>query len=258
MVLMGVVRGLRNSWHIWGAAVALAFVVLEVVVAPVFIAPLFNKYTLLSDPKVLTPILRLAHANGIETDKVYQMDASRQTTRISANVSGLLGTMRITLNDNLLNRCSLPEIEAVMAHEMGHYVLNHLYKLVVFLGIVIGVGFALVRWAANLLLARFGPRWRISDIGDIAVLPLASLLISCYFFLLTPVFNTATRTQEMEADVFGLNAARQPDGFAQVSLKLADYRKIEPGPLEEFLFYDHLSGATRIRTAMRWKAENLP
>jgi STE24 endopeptidase len=206
---------------------------------------------------VLTPILRLAHANGIATDKVYVMDASRQTTKISANVSGFLGTMRITLNDNLINRCSLPEIEAVMAHEMGHYVMNHIYKMVLFLGVIIVVGFVLLRFALTRLIVRAGPRWGISDIGDVAILPLAALLLSTYFFVLTPVMNTFIRTQEMEADMFGLNAARQPDGFAQAALKLSQYRKMEPTPFEEWFFYDHPSGATRIHTAMRWKAENL-
>ena len=257
VALMGIVRRLRNSWHLWGAAVALAFVVLGIVIGPVFIAPMFNKYTLLSEPKILNPILRLAHANGIATDKVYEMDASRQTTRVSANVSGFLGTMRITLNDNLINRSSLPEIEAVMAHEMGHYVLNHIYKMVLFLGVVIVIGFTFLRFTTEWFIARCGPRWGISDIGDVAVLPLAMLMLSTYFFLLTPVMNTAVRTQEIEADLFGLNAARQPDGFAQAALKLSEYRKMEPTPFEEWFFYDHPSGATRIRTAMRWKAQNL-
>jgi STE24 endopeptidase len=144
-----------------------------------------------------------------------------------------------------------------MAHEMGHYVLNHVYKMVLFLGVIIVVGFAFLRFAANWLIARAGPRWKISDIGDVAVLPLAALLLSTYFFCLTPVMNTFIRTQEMEADMFGLNAARQPDGFAQAALKLSEYRKMEPTPLEEWFFFDHPSGATRIRTAMRWKAENL-
>jgi STE24 endopeptidase len=257
VILMAIVRRLKNSWHLWGAAVAIAFAILFTVFGPVFIAPLFNKYTPLTDQKILTPILRLARANGIATDKIYEMDASRQTTKISANVSGFLGTMRITLNDNLVNRCSLPEIEAIMAHEMGHYVMNHVYKFVFFLGVVIVIGFALLRWAAGRLIARVGPRWGISDLGDVAVLPLAALLFSTYFFLLTPILNTVVRTQEMEADRFGLNAARQPDGFAQAALKLSEYRKMEPTPLEEWLFYDHPSGATRIRTAMQWKAENL-
>ncbi len=76
-------------------------------------------------------------------------------------------------------------------------------------------------------------------------------------FLLTPVTNSFTRMQEAEADIFGLNASREPDGFAEAALKLGEYRKMQPGPLEEWIFFDHPSGATRIRTAMQWKAENL-
>ena len=255
--IMMLVRKLKNSWHIWGAAVAIGFAIIGIIIGPVYIAPMFNQYTLLSDPKVLKPILSLAHANGINTDKVYEMDASRQTTKVSANVSGCLGTMRITLNDNLLNRCSLPEIEAVMAHEMGHYVMNHIYKLLLFLCVVIALGFNLVRFFLERLVNRFGMRWGIAGVGDDSVIPLALLIFSTYFFVLTPMMNTVIRTQEMEADQFGLNAARQPDGFAKAALKLSDYRKMEPGSVEEWIFYDHPSGATRIRTAMRWKAENL-
>jgi STE24 endopeptidase len=257
MVLMGAVRRLSRSWHVWGALIALCFVVLFALIAPVFIAPLFNRYSLLSEPKVVEPVLRIARANGIDAKAVYQVDASRQSKRVSANVSGLLGTMRITLNDNLLNRCSLLEIEAVMGHEMGHYVLNHVYKMVLFLSVVIVVGFTLLRWSLDGLLPRVGPRWGIAGMGDVAVLPLVVLLFSSYTFVLTPVLNSFIRTQEMEADMFGLNAARQPDGAAEVALKLGEYRKMNPGPLEELVFFDHPSGATRIRTAMRWKAENL-
>jgi STE24 endopeptidase len=257
VALFGVVRKLQNSWHIWGALLMLLFLVILILIGPVFIAPLFNKYTALEKPDVVEPILRLTRANGITADKVYEMDASRQTTRVSANVSGALGTMRITLNDNLLNRCSLSEIQAVMGHEMGHYVLNHIYKGLLFFGVVIVIGFALLHWSLGRALDRFGKRWGISSIGDVAIMPLVVLLFSAYLFVLTPINNTFIRTQEMEADLFGLNAARQPDGFAEVALKLGEYRKMQPGPVEEWIFFDHPSGATRIRNAMRWKAENL-
>lgn len=257
VVLFGVVRKLPRTWHIWGSVVTLIFLVFGLAVTPVFIAPLFNKYTPLEDPKVVAPILSLARANGITADKVYVMDASKQTTKVSANVSGFLGTMRITLNDNLLHRSSLPEIEAVMGHEMGHYVLNHIPKMIISMGIIIVLAFVLLRWALEKLLATCGPRWGIEGIGDPAVLPLVLLVFSTYMFILTPVMNTMVRTQEIEADMYGLNAARQPDGFAEAALKLGEYRKMEPTPFEEFVFFDHPSGANRIRAAMRWKAENL-
>jgi STE24 endopeptidase len=258
VVLLGIVRRLPRTWHIWGAGVTLGFLVLVLVISPVFIAPLFNKYTVLADAKVVDPILRLARANGIPADKVYEVDASKQSKRVSANVSGFLGTTRITLNDNLLNHSTLPEIEAVMGHEMGHYVMNHVFKMNLFLGVVIVVGFAVFRWTTKRLLAAFGSRWGITEISDVAVVPLAIFIFSAYFFVLTPFVNSFIRMQEQEADMFGLNAARQPDGFAEAALKLGEYRKMEPGPIEEWIFFDHPSGATRIRNAMRWKAENLP
>jgi STE24 endopeptidase len=257
MVLMGIFRRLERTWHIWGA---IAFVALEgliIVVSPVFIAPLFNQYTPIEKPAIASPVLRLARANGIAADKVWQMDASRQSKRVSANVSGLFGTMRITLNDNLLNRCSHPEIEAIMAHEIGHYVLNHCYKILLFEGVVIVVGFAFLKWGLASLLRRFGPRWNIAGVGDVAMFPLFILLFSTYMFVLTPILNTFVRTLEIEADIFALNAARQPDGFAKVALKLGEYRKMEPGLVEEWIFFDHPSGAARIQAAMRWKAEHL-
>ena len=216
--------------------------------------PLFNTPKKLADQRVVAPILSLARANGIETGEVWEIDASKQTKRVSANVSGFLGTERITLNDNLLNRCSLPEIESVMGHEMGHYVLNHVYKFIWEFGVIIVAGFALLNWLFEKLRARF--QWGVRGLGDVAGMPLATLILSAYFFMLTPAFNTIIRTAEYEADVFGLNAAQQPDGFAQTALKLSEYRKLEPGRLEEMVFFDHPSGRTRIFTAMRWKAEH--
>jgi STE24 endopeptidase len=256
-LLFGVVRRLPRTWWIWGAFVTLLFVALVTLIAPVYIVPIFNKVKRIEDPVVTAPILSLARANGIPARDVYQIDASRQTTRISANVSGFANTMRITLNDNLLRRGSPEEIRAVMGHEMGHYVLNHVYKGIVFYLVIIVVWFAGLRWALGRALARWGERWQIRGMGDTAILPLVVLCSSLFFFVLTPAMNTLTRTQEYEADLYGLNASRQPDGFAQAAIHVAEYRKMNPGPVEEWIFFDHPSGHTRIRAAMRWKAENL-
>jgi len=256
MALFGIVRRLPRTWHVWGACVAILFQMILILISPVFIAPMFNKYTPLTDARIRDPILRIARQNGISATTVYQVDASRQSKRISANVSGFLGTERITLNDNLLNRCSPQAILAVMGHEMGHYVLNHLYKLVTFFAIEAVVFFAVLRSGLAWSLARWGAQWQIRDMGDPAVLPLAVLILSALSFVFTPINNTLVRTQEYEADIFGLNSARQPDGVAEAALLLGEYRKLDPSPLEEFLLFDHPSGRTRIYSAMRWKAEN--
>ena len=257
VVLFAIVRKLPRTWWIWGAVVSMIFVTFTVMISPVYIFPLFNKYTRLDDPKITEPILSMARANGIPAHDVYEVDASKQSTRMSANVSGFGNTMRITLNDNLLRRGSPQEIEAVMGHEMGHYVLNHIAKDLMFMLIVAVCFFGFLKWSLDWSLARWGTKWQIRGIGDPAVLPLVVLLASIFFFVLTPIQNTQTRTTEAEADRFGLNASRQPDGFARAALHLGEYRKMRPGPIEEFIFFDHPSGYNRIHRAMQWKKENM-
>ena len=254
--LFGLVRRLGKSWWVWGATLTIVFAAFVSLIAPVYIAPLFNKYTTVQDPQIRDPILSMARANGIPATNVYEFDASRQSNRVSANVSGFAGTLRVSLNDNLLKRCTLPEIQTTMGHEMGHYVLNHAYKGLVMAGVLIVIGFAFLNWALNSSLARWGEKWEVRGVTDVAVLPLVAILFALYFFLLTPVTNTISRTMEFEADMYGLNAAQQPDAEANVDMMLGEYRKLDPGPVEEFIFYDHPSGRTRITAAMRWKAEH--
>ncbi len=258
VILFGLARRLGKNWWVWGSAVSLIFVAFVGMIAPVFIFPLFNRFTKLEDPRVRDPILSLARANGIPASDVYVYDASRQSDRVSANVSGFASTTRISLNDNLLRRCSLAGIESTMGHEMGHYVLNHEFKSLVLNGVVLVFMFAFLNWGLNTALARWGESWGIRGTTDLAVLPLAALLLTVFSFVLTPVNNTITRTMEYEADMYGINASQQPDGEAEVDLMLGEYRKLDPGPIEEFVFFDHPSGRTRITAAMRWKAEHLP
>jgi STE24 endopeptidase len=123
-------------------------------------------------------------------------------------------------------------------------------------GVVVVIGFAFLSWGISFALSRRGEAWGVRGTGDIAVVPLAVIVLSIYFFITTPINNTITRGMEFEADMFGLNAARQPDAEANVDLLLGEYRKMDPGPIEEFIFFDHPSGRTRITAAMRWKAEH--
>jgi len=257
VILFAIVRKFPATWWIWGAATTLVLMAILIALGPVFFQPIFNTPKKLEDPKITAPILRMAHANGIPTNDVWQIDASRQTTRMSANVSGFANTMRITLNDNLIKRGSPEEIQAVMGHEMGHYVMNHITKALMFLLILDVLSFTYLFWGLKWALSRWGERWKISGVSDPAVVPLVVLMISILSFVLTPVNNSFIRTQEKEADMFGLNASRQPDGFAQAAIHLGEYRKMRPAPLEEFLFYDHPSGYDRIHSAMVWKSQNL-
>jgi Zn-dependent protease with chaperone function len=279
--LYAVFRRAPRTWWVWGTVVAIIFNVIGIMLAPVYIEPLFNTYKPLKDPAISEPILAMARANEIPVSQVFEVDASRQSNRVSANVAGFMGTTRIALNDNLLKQCTLPEIREVMAHEMGHYVLNHSMKLVIYLGIFFLFAFAVAKAFFDGATRRWGASWGLRlpppetpiaadaataaveprgayGIADLAGLPLLLLIFTTVFFLLTPLHNTAIRVTEREADAFSINTSREPDGMAKVALKLGTYRKLDPTPLEEMIFFDHPSGRARIRMAMDWKAAHLP
>jgi len=255
MALYGVVRRTPRSWWLWGSGVALLFLILSIAIAPVFIAPLFNKFTPVQDPALKDRILDMAHRHRVPADDVYQMDASRRTDRISAYVSGMLGTTRIVMFDTTLRRCTPAEIQMIVGHEMGHYVLDHVWKHIAFLGILIVLGFLFVRWGFERAIRRW-PRMGIEGIADVAGLPLALLLISIFFVVMTPLTRSWIRVHEQDADDFGLMASREPDAAATTFLKLGEYRDLEPHPLVEALLYDHPSGRSRILNAMEWKRDH--
>jgi STE24 endopeptidase len=251
-----IIRRFPRTWWAWASAATFAFLLLLIMVTPVFINPLFNDYEPLPAGPTRDAILSLAHANQVPADDVTWYDASKQTKRISAHVAGLFGTTQIGLNDNLLEKTSLPEIRAVMAHELGHFVLNHGLRHTVYLTLLFSIGYFILYRALSYSLARWGEQWRIRDPGDVATLPLMSAILGTYLFLVTPLQNQIIYAGEVEADLYGLNAAREPHGFATVAMRLASYRKLEPGPLEKWLFYDHPSGRDRVEMSMQWLKEN--
>jgi STE24 endopeptidase len=255
-LIYAAIRAAPRNWWLWGTGVAMAFIVFSVAIGPVFLEPLLNHFQTLPDGPLRTQILAMAHSDGVPATDVKEYDSSRQTNRISAHVSGLFGTTQISLTDNLIKQCSTDEVLAVLGHEMGHYVMGHVLNFVLFLSIIVAVGFAFARWSFGRLVGA-GGRWGVRGIDDPAGLPVLVAAFTLYFLVLTPVWNSLIRMQESQADIFGLNLARRPDAFATVALKLSTYRKLDPSPLEELVFYDHPSGHTRIFTAMRWKAEQI-
>jgi STE24 endopeptidase len=256
-VIYAIIRRAKQTWWLWGALAMTGFLIIGNVIAPVFISPLLNHYYPLPESPLKQQILSLARSEGIPVTNVYEFDASRQSKRISANVSGAFGTTRISMTDNLLNRSTPREVKAVLGHEMGHYVLDHTVIGTTWAGLLFFVAFGFIQWGYRRLTNVFGGNWDVRTIDDPAGLPVLMALTTVFFLAATPVQNTMTRTLEQQADMFGINAAREPDGFALAALQLSEYRKLEPTPWEEFIFYDHPSGRTRIWTVMRWKAEHI-
>lgn len=257
--LYALIRRAGERWWIWGATGGMLLTVVMVAISPVLIEPLFNTYKPVEDGPLKRAVLQMAHAVSVPADDVYVFDASRQTTRISANVSGLFGTAAVRLNDNLLRRTSEPEVRAVMGHELGHYVMNHIPKTLIMVSGMLLIGFFVAQAAMARLLGRFAPATGVQRVDDVASLPMLMAVFSLFFALATPIMNTITRVQETEADRFGLALSREPHGFAEAQLRLVEYRKADPGPLEEVVFFHHPGTRNRILDAMRYReAMNLP
>jgi len=251
--LYAIMRRAGERWWMWGTGAGIGFLSIMIALGPVLIDPVFNTYKPIEDGSIKSAVLQMAHANGVPVDNVYEFDASRQTTRISANVSGLFGSAAVRMNDNLLRRTSEPEIRAVMGHELGHYVMNHIPKMLISLSLVLLVAFVVAQWTMRRLIQRFAAATDVARIDDVAGLPMLAAVFSVFFTLMTPIQNTLVRSHETEADRFGLNLSREPHGFAEAQLRLVEYRKADPGALEEFVFFHHPSTRNRIFDAMRWR-----
>ena len=256
--LYRLVRRVRERWVWWATGVTAVMILFVFTVQPVFIEPLFNDYHPLPAGDVRDSILALAQEAEVPVDDVFWFDASKQTKRISANVSGLGGTARIALNDNLLHGTSLPEIRAVMGHEMGHYRLHHGLWLGAGFTLVLGIGYFVINRQFGRLQRRYGDRFGIRDLADPAGLPLAFAIFTIVMYLVSPATNSMVRMAENQADAFGLEVAKEPHGFASVAMRLSTYRKLEPGSLEEVVFFDHPSGRARVQRSMRWLADHPP
>jgi STE24 endopeptidase len=257
LLIYAVIRRFPKRWWLIGSGVMTVFVTLAVLVAPVFITPLFNTTTELPQGPVRDRIVAMAKAHQVPADHIFVADESRQSDRISANVSGLGPTIRITLNDNLLKQ-SPAMIAAVMGHELGHYVLGHSWRLIIVASLILAAQFWVAALVVPAVIRLGGQRWKVRAIGDPASMPVFAAVLAVLTLLSLPFFNTLIRVCESEADAFGLDAAREPDAFAAVAMKLSSYRKIAPGALEEAVLFDHPSGATRVRMAMQWKKDHVP
>jgi STE24 endopeptidase len=251
------IRRRPRSWPGWATAVYAVLSAAFVLVSPLYIDPLFNKFTPMADGPQKQAILSLARANGVPAADVFVQDASRQGVLLNAHVSGFGGTARIVLDDNTIAATPHPEVAMVMAHEIGHYVLSHVVKGIIFDTLVTGIGFLFVGWGLLRLIGKFGSRWDVRDAADIGGLPLFWCLLMLWGILSLPVSNSITRAQEKEADLYGLNASRQPLAVAEFMIRDADARRLDPSWIEETVFYTHPSGRNRVFTAMRWRAEHL-
>lgn len=248
------IRKVKRWWLVLSLA-SIPLSILFVIIIPVVVDPVFNKFEPLKDQVLKQKLLDEAARAGIEGSRVYQVDKSKQTTEMNAYVTGLGPTNRIVMWDTLLAKLDQDEVLAVMGHEMGHYVLHHLWKGVAagVLGtfFILFVGQRIYEWC----LARWGTRWRLGAAGDPASLPLLLLIVSTMSFLGSPVENGISRYMEHQSDMFGLELTHLNVPMATSFVKFAEDSKVNPNPSPfiEFWRYSHPSLQKRIDFVLHYK-----
>jgi len=224
---------LRRSprrWWLYTAIALVPFIVLANLVAPIWIAPLFNKFEPMQDKALEQKILTLADRAGIEGSRVYQVNKSVDTKTLNAYVAGLFGTKRIVLWDTTLKRMTDRELLFVMGHEMGHYVLHHVWQAIAFSVLVLAASLYVAYRTADAVIARYGSRWGFTSLADVASLPLLLLLMSAFGLVVTPLELAFTRHLEHEADRFGLEITQTNHSAGTAFVKLQQDALANPRP----------------------------
>lgn len=252
---MMAIRESPKRWWLMLWAGTLPVTIFLIVIYPLVIDPLFNKFEPLRDEKLRAELLELASRAGIEGGRVYQVDKSKQTKTLNAYVNGIGPSKRIVMWDTLLNKMNRDEVLFVMGHEMGHYVMHHVWKLLAFTMVVLFFVFWMGKHVVDWAVARWGPGWGFDSPADPAAIPLLALILSVILFLLSPVFNANTRRVEHQADVFALELTRLNEAGARAFIKLAEESKSDPEPhrLIEFWRYSHPALHRRIDFALGYR-----
>ena len=244
-------KRLPKSWFLWSTAALTPVLILGIVIAPIWISPLFNTFTPLPQSALLTKIRAEAARGGIADATILQMDQSTDSKTFGAYVAGLGGSARIVIFDTALKSLTEPEIQFVVGHEMKHYLLHDMWKLVGLNVGVILIGFFAADRLARGATRRWSGRFGFDDIADPASLPLLLIVFGIVSLILTPVLNAATRHIEHEADRFGLEITQNNEAAASAFIKRNNEAMGVPYPgwLERTFRLDHPSLGDRITFA---------
>jgi Zn-dependent protease with chaperone function len=261
--LFWVIRRSPQHWWFYFWLLTLPFLILLIFVAPVILDPMFNKFEPLEKtrPQLVGEIERVTQRGGlsIPRDRMFEMEASAKVTTYNAYVTGIGATKRVVVWDNTSRDLTVPETLFVFGHEIGHYVLNHVYKGLAFFAALMLAGFWLGRQIVNAMLAQWGESWQIRGINDLAALPVLMLALSLLTLAAEPIGNAFSRHLEHQADIYGLevthslfpnNGEVAASSFQKLGEKSYDYPT--PNRVLVFWSYTHPSIRERIRFSLHY------
>jgi STE24 endopeptidase len=220
LALYGLLRASPRRWWLWLGSLSIPFVVFMVLVQPIWVDPLFNRIGPMKDPALEAKILALAARAGIERGRVFEVAKSEDTKKTNAYVNGILGTQRIVLWDTLIEKLDEREILSTVGHEMGHYVLGHMWQGMILTCALFFLAFYGAHRLSGILLRRYSARFGFYRLDDIASLPLLMLVAGAILTVVAPAVNAFSRHVEHEADRFELELVRDNRASATGLVKM--------------------------------------
>ncbi|MGM7700245.1 M48 family metallopeptidase [Pseudalkalibacillus sp. Hm43] len=245
----------EKRWWVYGFLLSVPFTLFIYFIQPIWIDPLYNDFYRLEDKALEDKILSLADRADISADRVYEVNMSEKTNALNAYVNGIGSNLRIVLWDTTLQKLSDQEVLFVMAHEMGHFVKNHLYWNLIgsivstFLGLWIGSKLFVA------MIRRWGHHWGVEKPTDIASLPALLLVFSVLSFMASPVENAISRNAEHSADQYAIEMTQDPEAavgsFQQ--LAVSGLSEVHPPFLVKLFLYGHPTMLERITFLDQWE-----
>jgi STE24 endopeptidase len=246
-IYVGILKS--DTWWLIAWAIATLFAIMMGFITPVVLLPLFYKFVPLENEELVRRLKTLAIKAGVKIVGTFKMSVGAKTRKGIGALVGIGATRRIILSDTLLEHYTPDQIETVIAHELGHYVHQDLWKAIAGFSTLALLSFYIVHRTLGPLAGLFGLE------KGIVSLPLFSVIIGGVFFIFLPLYNTLSRWVEGEADQYALELANRPEAQAQVHVKLCDQnlRYAVPHPVIEFLLYDHPAGFRRVERALEFR-----
>jgi Zn-dependent protease with chaperone function len=219
-----------QRWWLWTGMLALPFYMLTLFVVPLWIAPLFNKFSPMKDKALEAEVLATAQKAGVEGARVFEVEKSVDTNKVNAYVTGIGGTKRIVLWDTLLKKLEPGQIKFVVGHELGHYVLGHIWTSILLSSLLTILGLFGAHRLSSYLLGHFGARLGFTSPADVASLPLLMLLLSLFSLVITPAMLAFSRYHEHAADRFALDLTHDNRDAATAFVALQQQNLAVPRP----------------------------
>jgi Zn-dependent protease with chaperone function len=237
-----------RRWWLYLGLLAAPLLCVQLLIQPIFIDPLFHKFQPLQDNALESKILAQAARVGIEGSRVYEVNMSVDTKGENAYVTGFMGAKRIVLWDTTLKNLDEDELVFILGHEMGHYVLGHIIKLIVFESVLILISLYVAYLLAGPVIARFKKSWGFNVPWDFAALPLGILAVWIFALADMPIYMAFSRHVEHEADRFGLELTHNNHAAATAFVKMQQNNLAipRPGRIFQFWFGSHPTPAERI------------